>query len=96
MVVEVAWYRARPGASEAVVAALREAAVRAREEPGCTAYRVHQSLDDPHAFLVYEEYVDEAAREAHLQTAHFREIVQGRVNPLLESREWRTYRVVEP
>jgi quinol monooxygenase YgiN len=53
-------------------------------------------VDDPNAFLVYEAYVDEAAMEAHLETAHFREIVQGRVNPLLESRESRTYRVIEP
>jgi quinol monooxygenase YgiN len=96
MFVEVAWYRAHPGASEAVIAAMREAAARAREEPGCLAYRFHQSVDDPNGFLVYEAYVDEAAMEAHLQTAHFREIVQGRVNPLLESREWRSYRVIEP
>ena len=96
MVVEVAWYRARAGASEAVIAAMREAVARAAEEPGCLAYRFHQSVDDPNAFLVYEAYVDEAAMEAHLETAHFREIVQGRVNPLLESREWRTYRVIEP
>ncbi len=96
MVVEVAWYRARAGAAEAVIAAMREAAARAGEEPGCLAYRFHQSVDDPDAFLVYEAYVDEAAMEAHLETAHFREIVQGRVNPLLESREWRTYRVIEP
>ena len=96
MVVEVAWYRARAGASEAVIAAMREAAARASEEPGCLVYRFHQSVDDANAFLVYEAYVDEAAMEAHLETAHFREIVQGRVNPLLESREWRTYRVIEP
>ena len=95
MVVEVAWYRARAGASEAVIAAMREAAVRAGEEPGCLVCRFHQSVEDPNSFLVYEAYVDEAAMEAHLETTHFREIVQGRVNPLLESREWRTYRVIE-
>lgn len=95
MVVEVAWYRCRAGTAEAVIAAMREAAARALDEPGCLAYRFHQSIDDPDAFLVYEEYVDEAALEAHVQTAHFREIVQGRVNPLLESRQWRTYRPVD-
>lgn len=96
MVVEVAWYRARAGASEEVIAAMREVTARAREEPGCRAYRFHQAVEDPDLFVVYEEYTDEAAREAHLQTAHFRDIVQGRVNPLLESREWRTYREIEP
>lgn len=96
MVVEVAWYRARAGTSEAVITAMREAAARSLEEPGCRAYVVHQAVDDPDAFLVYEEYVDEAAKHAHYQTSHFQEIVQGRVNPLLESREWRTYRPIEP
>ncbi|MCA1674855.1 MAG: antibiotic biosynthesis monooxygenase [Actinobacteria bacterium] len=96
MIVEVAWYRARPGQAEAVVAAMREAIPPARDEPGCQAYLFHQSVEDPEAFLVYEQYVDEAAMDAHLETPHFREIVQGRVNPLLESREWKSYRLVEP
>ena len=95
MIVQVAWYRAKSGQADAIVAAMREAAARAREEPGCLMYLFHQSIDDPQDFLLYEQYVDELALDAHLQTAHFREIVQGRVNPLLESRDWHTYRQIE-
>jgi quinol monooxygenase YgiN len=96
MIVEVAWYRARAGEVDAVVAAMGEAVRRSREEPGCQAYLFHQSVEDPRDFLVYEQYVDEAAKEHHYETPHFKEIVQGRVNPLLESTDWKTYRMMEP
>ncbi|MEW6471388.1 MAG: putative quinol monooxygenase [Actinomycetota bacterium] len=95
MIVQVAWYRARPGEADAVVAAMREAAVAARNEPGCLTYQLHQSVDDDHDFVLYEQYVDEDALQAHLETPHFREVVQGRVNPLLESSDWKTYRMVD-
>jgi quinol monooxygenase YgiN len=96
MIVEVAWYRARPGQVEAVIAAMREVVPLVRAEPGNLVYSFHQSVEDPHRFLVYEQYVDEAAMEAHLQTPHFKTIVQGRVNPLLEHREWETFQLLDP
>ena len=34
-------------------------------EPGNQAYVFHQRKDDPTVFLAYEEYVDDAAFEAH-------------------------------
>ena len=34
-------------------------------EPGNKAYTIHQRKDDPTVFLAYEEYVDDAAFEAH-------------------------------
>jgi quinol monooxygenase YgiN len=96
MIVQVAWYRACPGRAGEVVEAMAEAIRRAREEPGCRAYLFHQGVDDEEEFVLYEQYVDEAALEAHLATSHFRDVVQGRVNPLLAAREWKTYRLVEP
>jgi (4S)-4-hydroxy-5-phosphonooxypentane-2,3-dione isomerase len=40
-------------------------------EPGCLRFDVAQSKEDPTAFLLWECYVDEAARDAHRETAHY-------------------------
>ncbi len=87
-VVLVARYTVKPGNVEAVLDALRRMAPLVRaHEPGCTTYHVNRAQDDPNALLLYEEYVDQAAVDAHAATAHFREIILGTVVPLLERRE---------
>jgi len=43
---------------------------KVREEPGNQAYIFHRSMQDPRVFMVYEEYDDQAALEAH--RAHLR------------------------
>jgi quinol monooxygenase YgiN len=43
-----------------------------KDEPGCLRFDVIQDKDDPNRFYFYEVYRDEAALEAHRQTAHFK------------------------
>jgi autoinducer 2-degrading protein len=62
-------------------------AVVGRDEPDCLLFRVTRSPRDGERFLLYEEYVDEGALEAHRRTPHFRELIEGRVIPLLLERE---------
>jgi quinol monooxygenase YgiN len=38
---------------------------KVREEPGNHAYILHRSTQDPRVFMLYEEYDDQAALEAH-------------------------------
>jgi quinol monooxygenase YgiN len=45
---------------------------KVREEPGNHAYIFHRSTQDPRVFMLYEEYEDQAACEAH--GAHLREM----------------------
>ena len=67
----VARIRAAKGKGEALAALLAEQAAAVRKaEPGCLVYRVHRSTKDPDLFLFYEAYVDEAAFDAHRQSAH--------------------------
>jgi len=81
-------YQCHPGKSDDVIAALRRmSALVKQHEPGCHAYQISRSNDDPDALLLYELYTDQAALEFHARTAHFKEIVQGEVLPLLASRE---------
>jgi quinol monooxygenase YgiN len=84
----VARYRTTPGQGELVAETLRRMAKAVEEsEPACVVFRVSRSLEDPDVFVLYEEYVDEAALLAHRETPHFRELIEGTVVPVLESRE---------
>jgi quinol monooxygenase YgiN len=50
------------------------------KEPGILRFDVFQDTEDPTHFSLLEVYRDEAAREAHLDTDHFktfRDIVRG-------------------
>jgi (4S)-4-hydroxy-5-phosphonooxypentane-2,3-dione isomerase len=43
------------------------------KEPGCVRFDVLQSDQDPTQVTLYEVYRDDAAFQAHLQSAHFKE-----------------------
>jgi autoinducer 2-degrading protein len=41
------------------------------QEPGCLQFDVCRDPADPTRFFLYEVYVDDAAVQAHLDSAHF-------------------------
>ena len=48
-----------------------------RLEPGCVTYIPHQVQDDADSFLIYEQYRDSQALEAHRASEHFRKYAIG-------------------
>ena len=44
-----------------------------RAEPGCVTYVAHFVEEGPPTLLIYEQYADEAALEAHRGSTHFAE-----------------------
>ncbi len=42
-----------------------------RAEPGCISYDWCRSADDPNLWILVEAYVDRAAGDAHVASAHF-------------------------
>lgn len=90
-VVAVTW-RAREGEEDRVGEILGEVAAHSRLEPGCEMFIAHRSMEDPRAFFLYEQYVDEAAFKEHGQSEHFKRWVLGEAVPLLESRQRAFYR----
>jgi quinol monooxygenase YgiN len=65
-VTVVARLRAAPGKGDALAALLTEQVGVVRgAEPGCLAYRLHRSTQDPDLFVFYETYADAAAFELH-------------------------------
>jgi quinol monooxygenase YgiN len=95
--VVVARWRANAGSEERVVAVLDELTRASRAEPGCVGYQPHRSTDDTRDFLIYEQYVDEAAFEAHSESEHFTRLVLEEAVPnLLESRDRAFYLPLGP
>jgi quinol monooxygenase YgiN len=87
-------YTCKPGQADAVLAALRRmSALVKQHEPGCKAYQISRSVENPDLLLLYELYDDQAAFDFHTQTDHFKRIIQGEVIPLLESRVRETFRL---
>ncbi|KIL45018.1 putative quinol monooxygenase [Jeotgalibacillus soli] len=96
MIVLVAKYQCKLGKGDEVQSYLNEIKPYVEEhEKGCTVYLANRSVDDQDAFLLYEQYIDEAALEAHRETPHFKEIIEGKVIPLLEKREREVFTLVE-
>ncbi len=52
---------------------LRVLALASRQEPGCISYIPHTVEGDPDTVLIYEQYRDAAAAEAHRSSAHFKQ-----------------------
>jgi autoinducer 2-degrading protein len=81
-------WRTQPGQEETVRLLLLQAAAAVREhEPGNLLYVAHQDAADPTHFLVYEQYADQSALEAHRDSAHYQEVVVGKIVPLLAARQ---------
>jgi quinol monooxygenase YgiN len=56
---------------------LRKLAEASRQEPGCVSYIPHSIQGDPDTVLIYEQYRDEPAAEAHRQSDHFKKYAVG-------------------
>ena len=63
----------KPGAEAEVIAAFGPLTIASRKEPGCRMYIAHQHQEDSTRFLVYEQYDDEAALDAHRNSPHFQQ-----------------------
>jgi quinol monooxygenase YgiN len=61
---------------DAVAEMLRKLTLASRQEAGCVTYVSHFLAGDPGTVLIYEQYTDEAALEAHQNTPHFREYAE--------------------
>jgi quinol monooxygenase YgiN len=57
--------------------ALRALTEASRQEPGCATYIPHTLEADPDTVLIYEQYRDAAALEAHRASAHFKKHAIG-------------------
>ena len=94
MLVVVARWTIQDEHVDEAIALIKEMIPHALAEPACEAYFVNQSVEDPRQVLLYEQYHDEAGFAAHQETAAFKEIVLGKIRPLLADRGRELYTLV--
>lgn len=93
--VVCATWKARPGEEDTVLDLLRQVSRASSAEPGCRLFWVHRSIQDPSVFLMYEQYVSEAAFKLHAASDHVKRFVLEDALPRLESREREFFELVE-
>ncbi|MEW2547316.1 antibiotic biosynthesis monooxygenase family protein [Streptomyces sp. NPDC047002] len=82
----IARYTVAGGNEDEVLALLSDLAAASRAEPGNRAFVVYRQLDDPRGIVLLERYASREAFADHRETPHFRDLVLGRIVPLLDSR----------
>ena len=86
-VVSAKW-RAKRGKEDRLKEICAEMTEPSRAEEGNVFYQAQRSVDDPQLFYLYEQYVDEAAYQAHMDSPHFTRLVKEEAIPeILEARE---------
>jgi (4S)-4-hydroxy-5-phosphonooxypentane-2,3-dione isomerase len=71
MTVLVVNWMANEGRENEVAEIFKKLAEASRLEPGCRMYIVHQHRDIARHFLIYEQYANDAALQAHRESEHF-------------------------
>lgn len=66
-----------------------------RAESGCIRYELHQNTADPTDLTFIEEWTDDAALDAHLQTAHIADAIDELQELLAAAPDIRRYRLVQ-
>jgi quinol monooxygenase YgiN len=95
VITVVAQYTARPGKGDVIAGVLAKHVAATRTEPGCVQFVAYRSPEDPDHFMLYEQYVDDAAFDSHRVTPHFRAYVEDTIVPLLAERRWSRLEEIE-
>ncbi len=80
-------WQVKQGNLEEVLSLLKEAVAKSSAEEGNLKYEVYQGNDNKHTLMLFEEYRDRESVDFHRNSAHFQEVVVGKIVPLLENRE---------
>lgn len=72
MIILAGSVRIEPGLRERALAHIRTMVAASRQEPGCTAFDFSLDVLDDHLVRVFEIWADQAALDAHRETAHFK------------------------
>lgn len=96
MINVLATYHVAEGNEEKVAELLREYIGLTRAEPGCVTFNAHRSNDDPAVFVLYEQYEDQAAFDAHVASEHFNGLGVQHIRPLLAERTVMLMELLEP
>jgi quinol monooxygenase YgiN len=86
MVSFIVRLRFAPEDRAAVAETLSLLAAASRQEPGCVSYIPHVVEGDPDSVLIYEQYQDAAAQDAHRNSGHFKQFAVGGLYQMMKER----------
>ncbi len=81
----------KAGHEDEAVELFRKLQDASRREPGCRMYAVQRSRENQRHFLIYEQYADEAALQAHRDSAHFKQYAAEGFYRFVEERRAELY-----
>lgn len=85
-ILATATIEAAPGKEEELAAALHALVAATVREPGCDLFRIMRVRDQPGLFVLWEQFADQAALDAHMQApytkAFFAKGLTARITPL--------------
>jgi len=87
MLIQTVRYTFAPEDADKVQSILRELRDASRKEEGVIAFEIGRSQERPNVFVLWEQYRDRAALDAHSATDHFKRLVLNGVRPLAQQRE---------
>jgi len=94
MICVAVTYLMREGTEAQAIELFGKLAPETRKEPGCRMYEVHRSTTNPRQFFLYEQYVDQAALDAHRAAPHFEQYAKNGLFPLIEVRTPEIYELL--
>jgi quinol monooxygenase YgiN len=85
-VILYAEFTAKPGSESEVETLISGLAQDVRREPGNTEFTVYRERDNPRKFFVFEQYLDEASFDAHIN-AEYGAVFNRKLGSLIEEGE---------
>ena len=93
MIKIVAKYRLKPGVREEYLELAKELVEETRKEAGCLTYALYEDIKEPLILAMLEEWKDEEAIDAHMESEHMKRIIPS-LRALRESTEMNLYREI--
>ncbi len=94
MIVLTVQWLANIGEEDKVKDIFLKLAEASRKEPGCKLYLVHQHRDNRRRFFLYEHYENDAALQAHRESAHFQTYGMQRLPEIAKRIEGELYNMI--
>lgn len=85
MVVLLVRFRVKAGSEKDACILIQKMHEHTRREPGCRVYQGHQSSEDPRNFILYEQYDNKEALDAHRAAPYFSDYITNGLALLMES-----------
>ncbi|OOQ56783.1 putative quinol monooxygenase [Mucilaginibacter pedocola] len=80
-------WQVKDGQADKVIFLLKRVAQKSWEEEGNLCYKINRCSTDDNTIILFEGYSNEASQKRHQESPYFRQLVLGRILPLLEKRE---------